>query len=215
MLLFQQKWGHLPSIYGDTKEERLLGAWLITQRTRRKGARNKRELTSVEIRLLESLSGWQWDPNASAWRKQYEAFLGFVQREGRHPRAAGTDYVTGQEEEDLAAWGSRQRSSIKGKARKGGLSSDEISALNEIPGWSWDPLNANWQDKYGQVQEYLAANNNIYPTQADNKPLNTWCQKQRRRKREGTLEPTRIAQLERLPRWDWNPPQISRAKSVE
>ena len=57
--------------------------------------RGRRELTQDQIKKLESLKGWSWDPIADNWEDGFTYLLQFVEREG-HARVV-KNFITGDE----------------------------------------------------------------------------------------------------------------------
>ena len=83
---------------------------------------------------------WRYDPNrppprklaphnARAWRRSYEHFLSFVEREG-HAKVPKRHHEDGCA---LSAWVSRQRT----KWREGQLLDEHRELLDRVPGWDW------------------------------------------------------------------------------
>jgi len=210
VLFFTKRWKHLPTIFGETYDERRLGNWLIAQRQKSKTKQLRTRLATEKLNVLTVLPLWEdFSDEQERWWL-FEEYCGFIKREGRLPLRSRTGDAEDEEEQRLGAFADKQRQ----RKAAGSLTSDKIKQLNDI-GFEWSPLETAWQNNFSELKKHLTAHNDTYPTERENKRLNTWCQKQRARERKGTLEPGRFTQLSLLPGWDWNPRQISRAHSAK
>jgi hypothetical protein len=162
-----------------------LATWLFHQRTLYK----KKILSQDQIRRLESLPGWSWDPLTGMWGKTYQQLKDYVKKNQAYPSAG-----SGR----LASWLSNQRTGYKKKI----LSQDQIRRLESLPGWSWDPFADKWDKAYRQSQAYLKKYRS-YPSQDSTGP-GRWLTKQRILYKKKILSQDEIRRLESLPNWSWD-----------
>jgi len=67
--------------------------------------------------------------------------------------------------------------------------------------------NAEWEDGFERLQEYLAEHGDaLVPTafKVDGYPLGKWVRTQRKHHAKGTLDPDRERRLQDLPGWVWD-----------
>ncbi|WP_201408832.1 DEAD/DEAH box helicase [Mycobacterium paraintracellulare] len=86
------------------------------------------------------------------------------------------------------------------------LSQERTHRLEELPGWSWDPVADNWTQHYDALKLYAKRIGHARPPQSYVRKglrLGQWVAVQRR-SRENT-SPERVALLEALPGWSWDP----------
>ncbi len=103
----------------------------------------------------------------------------------------------------LGIWVSQQRTSKK----TGKLSKDRIQHLEALPGWVWDPLEADWEEGYALLQKYIDREGNVRVPRGHVEgelKLESWVSYQRKSKRTGKLGKDRIQRLEALPGWYWS-----------
>ena len=182
------------------KQEKSLGSWVITRRRegnlRRAGKRSP--MTAEEYERLDTIAGWSWDPHADAWKTNYRQVVAFCSDVGRLPMQTATD----SDERDIAKWLARQR-----QARKlGRLSSEQISGLEDLPGWSWDPLADAWDQNFEAVRVFRAQHK-LWPLNRAagvEGELATWVSHQRQMRKRNKLSPERVKRLESIPGWVWS-----------
>jgi len=176
---------------GDEGE---LATWIGKQRT----ARKKGTLSLDRVKRLEQLPGWSWDPFGDAWDQRFVAVQEFHTKHNRWPAQRGSG-----EEDELATWISNQRTAWK----KGTLSLDRVKRLEDLPGWSWDPLADAWDQSFVAAQAFHTKHNR-WPAQrgsGEEGELAVWISIQRRRRKRNKLSLDRVKRLEELPGWSWDP----------
>ena len=121
--------------HGDTEypsdnstESQVISEWIVTQRK----ALKKGKILGERKALLDSIE-FRWNPR-DPWAEAYEDLLKFVEREG-HAQVHWKHIENGRV---LGKWVSHQRANYK----LGELNSDQISKLEQLPGWEWSPLAA-------------------------------------------------------------------------
>ena len=89
------------------------------------------------------------------------------------------------------------------------LEQKRITLLENLPGWTWNPLEDAWTTGLRQLQKYFDRYGDAKPPisfiDEDEFPLGRWVSKQR--DKESKLSTKRKNQLETIPGWVWNPHQ--------
>ena len=93
-----------------------------------------------------------------------------------------------------------------------------IAALEAFSGWSWEPREKERLETLGALSEWMAAAKRI-PTQksSDSKEvwLAKWIHHRRRDLATKQMALERIAALEAIPGWSWEPREVGWAKTLE
>jgi hypothetical protein len=194
---FVEREGHARMEANHRERDFKLGGWVTGQRHRYVTNR----LSPDRIARLETIPGWVWDERAAAWDEGFEYLQSFVAREG-HSRVSAkhveVDFTLGN-------WVGVQRR----EWRTGRLSSDRIARLEALPGWVWDAVEALWEEAFANLETCLAteADTTGEITLAVGTSLRAWAIHQRVQRKLGRLSPDRIARLDSLPGWTWDPYQ--------
>ena len=146
------------------------GMWVSTQRVCKRNGK----LRADRILILEAMPGWAWDPYESAWEETYTE----VRALGRMPAASSR----------LGKWASKQRRS------RSTISADQVEKLEALPGWTWDPREAMWQEKYAELSA-------LGSMPAVSSRLYEWARYQLTHR--ATLSVEHIEQLQALAFWRW------------
>jgi len=167
-----------------------LGNWVSVQR------KNKDKLTPERKQLLESLKSWSWDPNTDKWNDGFERLMAYVEETGAASPPAGfrTDGFR------LGNWVARLRQI------KDTLPPERIALLEKLNGWSWDPITDQWNQGFQRLKAYVEEIGDARPSNKkliDGFGLGSWVGNQRKNK--DALTPERIALLEKLNGWSWDP----------
>ncbi len=175
-----------------------LGTWVGTQRLNK----SKNLLSQDRIGRLEAIPGWSWDPLTEQLEEAFEQLQSYVQLHGN--ARVPNRYVT-SDGFNLGTWVQNQRQNKS----KNLLNQDRIAHLEALSGWSWDPLTQQWEEAFEQLQSYvkLHGNSSVYKSYVipDGLNLGTWVGTQRVNKSQNSLSQDRIARLEALPGWSWDP----------
>lgn len=173
-----------------------LGRWVSRQRV----WRGKGTLSAERQDKLSALSGWLWDPSASAWDEGFAHLSTYLHEHGGAsvPQSFVVDRYR------LGAWASQQRLLYA----KGTLSADRRRRLQELPGWMWtaEDDDARWMEFFGQVESYISAQGDAMVPQSfvdGGYRLGQWVTTQRTAYAAGTLKPQRQQLLSALPGWAW------------
>jgi hypothetical protein len=86
----------------------------------------------------------------------------------------------------------------------------QISALEGLANWSWDPLNDNWNHSFEILRRFVEREGHARPAAKhleDGERLGLWVSKQRNRYKANRVLPNQQNLLESLPGWNWDPLQ--------
>ena len=97
---------------------------------------------------MESLVGWSWDALEDDWNQGFDSLAKYVSENGdaRVPARLKTD-----DGFSLGQWITTQRKNY----HKGQLSQEQIKQLESLVGWSWDPLEDNWNEGFESFAKYV------------------------------------------------------------
>ena len=146
------------------------GMWATTQRYRKRIG----TLRADRVLKLEAIPGWTWDPHEAAWQETYAELCAL----GGTPAASSR----------LTQWACIQR---RFRATMG---ADHVEKLEALPGWTWDPREAIWQEKYAELSSLGSmppGSSRLYP----------WVRYQLTHR--ATLSVEHIEQLQALAFWRW------------
>lgn len=173
-----------------------LGSWVSSQRVEhRKGT-----LTEDRVAALEALAGWTWRPHDEVFERGFAALQRFASDEG-HLRVARGTTIDGIE---LSTWIINRRS----RWRRGKLREDHAAALESLAGWSWEPFDTAFEQGLTALRQFVAREGHadVPATHVENGyKLGTWVATKRNQRRQGKLSADRIAVLDAVPHWNWEP----------
>jgi hypothetical protein len=95
--------------------------------------------------------------------------------------------------------------------QRGTLPPGQVTTLQALPGWVWDVKTSRWDQGLRLLTAYAhrtgVPNPHSFYLEAaeDNFTLGQWAMSRRKEYRLGILSPTRIAALEAIDGWEWNP----------
>ena len=86
------------------------------------------------------------------------------------------------------------------------MPADRKRRLEALPGWTWDPIETQWEDGFARLEAYLSDKGNCrVPTDhvtGGGYQLGTWVGHQRANRT--TMPAERRGRLEALPGWTWD-----------
>ena len=172
-----------------------LGKWVNKQRLSFTGG----TVDADRRRRLEDLPGWTWDALAGQWEKGFDRLLRYVKQNGDAlvPEA----YTVGGY--SLGGWVKTQR----GSYARGTLDADRRRRLEDLPGWTWDPIGDRWEQGFVQLLRYVKQNGDAvvpFACDVDGYKLGKWVNTQRNREVRGVLEVDRRRRLDEVPGWTWD-----------
>jgi hypothetical protein len=193
---FVEREGHALIPEQQMEGDVALGRWVASRRLERRSAR----LGPGRVAELEALPGWTWDPLADDWQTTVATLEGFAARNGH----ADVPYSHIEGDVALGVWVAKRRTEY----RAGRLNHARVAALEALPGWTWDPLADDWAVAMAALRAFVAREGHARVPRRhveDGIRLGMWVGYQRTDHRAGRLDPARVAELEALPGWSWDP----------
>jgi hypothetical protein len=106
----------------------------------------------------------------------------------------------------LGLWANNRRADY----RKGRLRADRAATLEALPGWEWDPVEAEYQRGLAALRRYTdrvgdarVTRSHVETVDGEQIKLGAWVSSRRAEHRKDKLRPERVAALEALPGWAW------------
>ncbi len=185
---FQKREGHALVPQGYKEDGISLGSWVREQRA------NRATMTTERRKLLESVSGWSWDPYSESWERGYAALSAFVDHQG-HAKVPRDFFEGGM---NLGNWVAEQRGS------RSNMADERRARLEALPEWSWNAVEESWMQHLELLRVYAdrEGHTNV-PVDCveDGLKLGQWTRLRRREHKE--LSPARQELLEAIPGWFW------------
>jgi hypothetical protein len=165
--------------------------WQSSQRQRYNSSKCK--MDPDRIKLLNKIPGWTWNIIEAAWQEGYQKTL------SRHEETGNCQPKDG--DTPLRRWQATQRREYK----KGELFPNRVKLLNEIPSWSWKPLESAWQENYQKtLRRHQETGDCREPFTGGDADLYSWQMTQRATYQQGKLSPDRTKLLNEIPSWIWD-----------
>jgi hypothetical protein len=169
---------------------------LITWVNKQRSAYRAQTLQPDFALRLENFDDWHWSEIDFRWRKQFELLKAKMEN--------GSQLGVGGLGQTLASWVVHQRKLFG----LGQLDEQQISLLEDLPKWTWTPMEDSWQQAYETLLKFVERTGSSLVPQ-DHKEeeygLGVWVNKQRGRYKRGTLDTEKRLLLESLPDWTWSP----------
>jgi len=184
----------LPIYSSKDPEEILLNKWCKNQ----KKYKTNNLLINENIKLLESINGWNWNTFDTIFSNNYNELLNFVNNNNKLPSKSSHD----KKERSLGEWCSSQRIHKKNN----NLPENKIKLLENIKIWKWNNNNM-FNDTYEKLLLFVKNEKRIPISPNKNYTenyLGSWCTVQRRKKRNNKLSTEQIELLEKLEEWYWD-----------
>jgi hypothetical protein len=158
--------------------------------------------TSLPENIEKHLEAFILENTTESWEELFGKAYAFALQNG-HLRI---NRETSEENSVLAHWITKQRTEYK----KGRLAVQRAARLEDLPGWSWLPLDEMWLETFEILREYVSSTGSANPPATASfsfkgRPLGKWASKQRANFKNDRLDANRIALLESLPGWLWDP----------
>lgn len=192
----------VPSSYTSADGYRL-GQWVGGQRN----AYAKGTLPKDRENRLTALPGWSWNSKRDKWDQFLSLLIKYASENG-NVRVPGAYEANGLK---LGVWVRVQRANFN----RGVLNPERVRRLSEVPGWSWDPFDTQWEQGFAKLVEYVAEHGDARVPGSyiiDGFRLGGWVQKQRNVFNKSNLDAERRSRLETLPGWTWTPPKGGSAR---
>ena len=174
-----------------------LGNWV----THRRMAYKTGTLSSQQIKTLEALPGWVWDPFEDKFQVGLKRLRAYVERKGEARVPMRFTDETGFK---LGTWvGSRRK-----EYNRVVLSPDRIEALEAVPGWVWEQVGYQFREGFKRLQAYVEREGHARVPQSYKDEtgfrLGNWVTHRRKKYKTDTLSSERIKALEVVPGWVWD-----------
>jgi superfamily II DNA or RNA helicase len=173
-----------------------LGQWVANQRTKQSNG----TLDADHHSRLQRLPGWTWNPFADKWEEGFQQLSEYIRIHG-HSNVPAKETFNGYR---LGQWATVQRQSY----RSGKLDEQRQHRLQEIPEWTWTPIDDLWESGFQHLQQYIETEGNSQVPQTytaiDGFRLGSWVNTQRIRYRNKTLEVDQLERLSEIPDWSWH-----------
>ncbi len=191
----------IPSEKSKDSIEAKYGSWCTLQRRYEKVG----SLSSNKINLLNLINNWYWtDKNVKlvfkTFDERYLEVKDWIDNNHGLP-SAKTEIAIELSNADWCVI-------IRSKYRKGKLTNEEIQKMEQINGWMWNPLD-QFDVRYNEAKLWFATNkgmpHNSKKNNEEERNVASFCNTQRKYKKDGNLSDERIKKMEALrPIWYWN-----------
>jgi superfamily II DNA or RNA helicase len=193
---FVEREGHARVPRGHREDGHQLDGWVLVQRQ----ANRKGTLDPERRARLEALSGWAWDALEAEWEEGFANLRRFIEREG-HARVPRSHRENGH---NLAQWILVRRQQY----RKRTLDPKRRALLEALPGWTWEPHGAGWEEGFAHLERFVAREGHTHiPAKyqdQDGFSLGNWVSRQRHAWKRDKLREERARRLEAVPGWAWD-----------
>ena len=147
---------------------------------------------------LQAIPDWVWNVRDAQWEEAFRLLQEYVERHGDAlvPISYKVDGYP------LGSWVNRQRT--RTRIGTSTLDADRRKRLQGVSGWAWDAGEAQWEEGFSRLQEYVKRHGDIaVPAtyKVDGFRLGGWVRKQRAASAKGTLDVDRQRRLGALPGW--------------
>jgi superfamily II DNA or RNA helicase len=170
-----------------------LGVWVKEQRENPNLLIDRRE-------KLNQLANWSWSPTDDLWNDGYEHLSRYSAEYGNLQMKRG--YIC-EDGFKLSDWIGSQRK------KRDKLTDERIQKLEALKGWSWNPIEEQWEDGLTQfkafVSEYGHGNVPRSYKLINGFNLSAWVGTQRWKRSQMTSERKEL--LENTSGWTWDPMQ--------
>lgn len=177
--------------------------------TRRVDYRNDR-IADWLVAECEAVPGWSWSPYVDAYKRTIDLLRRYVKKNG-WAAVKGKTIVDGVR---LHRWLGHRRSEHK----RGKLDRWVVTALEAIPGWTWDPRTAGHAHHLKQLRGHVARHGwdsiDAGTRSADGTRIGQWLPNIRAVYRKGGVPAWLAAGLERIPGWIADPRRSSQRVRV-
>jgi superfamily II DNA or RNA helicase len=180
-----------------------LGSWVSAQRSNNnRRVTGRGFLTPERWSLLNQLPQWTWDPIDDYWEEMFNALKTHI---ALHPHQSVNHATIDSQGRKIGNWVVTLRTRYKA-AR---LTREQIDLLEQLPGWSWQPIKDQWNDNFLKLKRMVEINPTLIikfsEISDDGTRIGQWVISQRQRMKRGLLDPDEVQKLESLPNWSWNP----------
>lgn len=217
----EQRW---PSLSASDAKERYLARWSHQQRNRRRAhieSGKSDEAATTRFQLLEEIPGWQWSFHDAQKEEFLSDLSAFIEEHGRFPLARSSS----PSESRLGKALQNRKSLLRRKLDSGPLEAGDqelFEALSTLPGWNLTiDRDQIWSQKFQEVRDFVKRTGALPRTGSHDQfesTIGKWLRKERQLGRQflvsgkasrSSMNAERVALLETIPGWTWNPPEDS------
>jgi len=144
----------------------------------------------------------EW-PEPSAWNKNYQGLLAYVDEHGHADVPANYESADGLA---LGKWVSMQRT----RRRKSQMPETQERRLDRLPGWIWDKQQQAWDGHFEALEHFVTREKHARVPRSHRETvsrrvlrLGQWVNNQRKAEKAGTLGLLRFSRLNAIPGWEW------------
>jgi superfamily II DNA or RNA helicase len=147
---------------------------------------------AIDVRIVEQTT--------ASWEFWFGLLERFVNQQGdvEVPRSVTMDgYALGE-------WVKTQRSFHS----RGALSPDRQNRLEQLPDWTWDPFESQWEEGFNNLLQYVEKHGHALVAASEKFNgfnLGRWVTVQRVNHEKRKIEPERQRRLETVEGWTWRP----------
>jgi superfamily II DNA or RNA helicase len=186
----------VPTGHVDEKGIRLWQWVQVQRRQHEKGA-----MVPSRASRLEGIKGWRWTSDRRD--QKWESNLHLLRQYSEAHRTALVPQGFQISGVRLGAWVAMQRQLRK----NGNLSKPRQKLLSAVQGWSWDPLESEWEAGLAHLRAYVNQHGDARPPakakSADGFGTGAWVSRQRALFARGDLSASKEERLSKLPGWRW------------
>jgi superfamily II DNA or RNA helicase len=172
-----------------------LGRWVAYQRHEY----SQNRLDPERAHRLEMLPGWSWSMLDKMWEEGYERLRKYCEKYATARVPA--NYT--ENNFNLGRW----VITVRRTRNSGALAQERIAALERLPLWTWDTVDARWEDTFAILAAYVQRVGHARVPQTyveEGVRLGSWVSRQRTVYRRGDLPVDRAARLAALSGWTWD-----------
>ena len=189
MFNYKEEYGNVNVPRGYVYRGKELNVWCNRQRTRYNNGKMKEQ----QYEKLKEL-GFSFDPLEDEWNRRFEQYRRYIKEKSGNTFISTNSYFEG---EKLDEWMETQRKMYKA----GKLHPEHLKKLKEV-GFSFNPLEDEWNRHFEQYKRYIKENNgNSYISKKidyEGDHLGAWVHRQQDLYRAGKLSQERYEKLRSL-----------------
>ena len=169
----------------------LIRSWIRRQRNQ------KHNLTEEQIKKINTIKHWDWDPTETAWNTGFSEFTKFIKINGHGFVDKNYKCENGF---NLGSWVVVQRKQKLNETRK--------KKLEQTGHWIWSVYDVEWENGFKNIQEYVKINGHANVSNNDLMKngfgVGRWVNRQRQNYKRKKIDLNKIKKLNNLGCWVWD-----------
>ena len=220
---FVEREGHalVPAVHKEKYDGKTfkIGSWIVVRRSIYK----KGELDQDRINELEQFEGWAWSPLEQRRNRNLAALKWHVAEFGTSEIPQKFSMTFEGEKINLGSWVANEKKAIQ----EGLRDPDYITELTSLAGWQnrgtkrdLESFKRSNIEGYEVLLQFVEREGHASPAtghveryEGQGFDLGQWVRRQRQQHTR-SLAPSKVAQLEALPGWQWSPKAAQKAKML-